>query len=525
MELLGKHIIGAERIGTNSNSFKAVNPANGELLPIDFVEGGIADVDKAAKLAGEAFLSYSSLSNSKRADFLEQIGVEIEALGDVLIERAVLETGLPAARILGERGRTIGQLGLFASVLRAGNYLDARIERADPNRQPLPKPDTRLTSVALGPVAVFGASNFPLAFSVAGGDTASALAAGCPVVVKAHRSHPGVSELVALAIQKAVANCGLHEGVFSMLHGTGRGVGAPLVQHPTIRAVGFTGSLSGGRALYDLATSRAVPIPFYGELASINPVYLLPNKLQSDTEALAQQFVASLTLGVGQFCTNPGLVIAIKSPALDKFTKAASGHMIDVDAGVMLSPGISDSYKQGVADLGLAKSVELISCGRDSEVGSRACAHIFKTSAANFLNNEALSEEVFGPCSLLVECDDFAQMLEVTTQLEGQLTATLHSDDDDQQYAHQLLPLLADRVGRILFNGFPTGVEVGHSMNHGGPYPSSTDARATSVGSAAIKRFIRPVCYQDTPQELLPESLKDSNPLGIWRLVDGQLER
>lgn len=501
-------------------TFHAVDPASGARLEPAFSEAGPDDVAAAAALAAAAFPVFRELSPDRRAAFLEAVATAIEALGDALIERAAQETGLPRARLTGERGRTTGQLRLFAQEVRQGRWLDVRIDPALPERQPLPRPDLRMRQIGLGPVAVFGASNFPLAFSVAGGDTASAWAAGCPVVVKGHPAHPGTSELVGRAIQAAVAACDLPEGVFSLLTGTTHELGSALVADPRIMAVGFTGSRAGGLALARIAAARPVPIPVYAEMSAVNPVFLLPAALEARAEALARGFVGSLTLGAGQFCTNPGLAIGIAGPALDRFIATAGAALAASPAATMLTPAIHGAFAKGVA--GFAERAELLARGAAGQ-GAHACqAALFATDAATFAREPSLAHEVFGASSLVVRCADADELLAVAQGLEGQLTATLQLDADDHPLAWRLLPLLELRAGRVLANGWPTGVEVGHAMVHGGPYPATTDARSTSVGTMAIRRFLRPVCYQDLPDALLPQSLRQANPLGLPRLVDGE---
>ncbi|TBW55702.1 aldehyde dehydrogenase (NADP(+)) [Marinobacter halodurans] len=525
MTILGEMLIGARAVKGTNGPIQAINPATNEALEPVFAGGTEADVGSAAELAWKAFAGYRETAPEVRARFLEACADAIQALGDELIERAVAESGLPRARIEGERGRTMGQLRLFAQVVRAGNYLDARIDPAMPDRQPVPRADLRMRNIALGPVAVFGASNFPLAFSVAGGDTASALAAGCPVIVKAHSAHPGTSELVGRAIQKAVADCGLHEGVFSLLFGAGNGVGQALVAHPRIKAVGFTGSRAGGTALVNIAANRPEPIPVYAEMSSINPVFLMPEAMKARGDAIAEGFVGSLLMGAGQFCTNPGLVFAVEGDDLDRFLEVAGSKLSETGTQTMLTPGIHDAYNRGVDQLEGNSRVREVSRGQGSDQPNQCQAGLFVTTADDFIADESLSAEVFGSSSLVVTCksvDDFARVAE---HLEGQLTATLQLDEGDHQAARNLLPVLETKAGRILCNGYPTGVEVCHSMVHGGPYPATSDSRTTSVGSAAILRFIRPVCYQDLPQALMPDALKDANPLSIRRLVDGQDQR
>ncbi len=518
MTITGELLIGAGTTRTEAG-FHAVDPASGAALEPAFSEAGPQEVAAATALAAAAFPVFQDVELERRAAFLETVADGLEALGDTLIERAARETGLPVARLIGERGRTVGQLRLFAQEVRQGRWLDVRIDPALPERKPLPRPDLRMRQVGLGPVAVFGASNFPLAFSVAGGDTASAWAAGCPVVVKGHPAHPGTSELVGRAIQEAVAACNLPEGVFSLLAGTTHELGSALVADPRIMAVGFTGSRAGGLALTRIAAARPVPIPVYAEMSAINPVFLLPAALEARAEALAQGFVGSLTMGAGQFCTNPGLVIAIAGPALDRFLTAARSILEGAPAATMLTPGIHGAFAKGVA--AFTEQAELLARGTDGQ-GAHTCrAALFATDAQTFAREPGLAHEVFGASSLIVRCADAAEMLALVQGLEGQLTATLQLDDDDHALARRLLPLLEQRAGRILANGWPTGVEVCHAMVHGGPYPATSDARTTSVGTMAIRRFLRPVCYQDLPDALLPESLRDANPLRLPRLVDG----
>ncbi|WNG44754.1 aldehyde dehydrogenase (NADP(+)) [Archangium minus] len=521
--LTGEMFIGAARVRGTAGTFRAHDPARGTWLEPVYGGGAPADVERACTLAWEAFDAFRDTDLETRARLLDTAAQRILDLGDTLIERACAESGLPRGRIEGERGRTVGQLRLFAEVVRGGEWLEARIDSALPQRQPAPRPDLRQRHIAVGPVAVFGASNFPLAFSVAGGDTASALAAGCPVVVKAHNAHPGTSELVGRALRQAVADCGLHEGVFSLLFASGTVVGAALVADPRIKSVGFTGSRRGGIALMQVAAARAEPIPVFAEMSSINPVYLLPAALAARGADIGRKFVASLTLGAGQFCTNPGLVLAVDGPGLESFLEAAATVLRDSPCATMLTPGIHAAYEEGVERLVSHSKVTAIARGVATSGPNQGRAALFATDADSFLNEPVLQEEVFGASSLVVRCKSVEELRSVTERLEGQLTATLQMDDADLPVARQLLPVLERRAGRILVNGFPTGVEVGHAMVHGGPFPATSDPRATSVGSLAIRRFLRPVCYQDMPQALLPEALRDGNPLELWRRVDGQL--
>ena len=522
MNITGEALIGAASVRGTGEAFQAFSPATGENLQPVFHTAGQAEIAKAAALAQAAFDSYRETGNDSRARFLESIAEQIVELGDELILRAMAESGLPRARLEGERGRTVGQLQLFATTLREGSWLDARLDSALPERA-IPRPSIRMRMIALGPVAVFGASNFPLAFSVAGGDTASALAAGCPVIVKAHPAHPGTSELVGRAIQKAVSQCGLHEGVFSLLTGIGNALGTDLVRHPAIQAVGFTGSRQGGLALMAVAAARPQPIPVFAEMSSINPVFLLPQALANRGDAIATGFAASLTLGVGQFCTNPGLVLGIKGKDFEFFAERAAQALSAIPAAVMLTPGIQAAYRRGVDSLARHPKVETLNAGTASTGSCQATPALFVTQAADFLAEHALSGEVFGPSSLLVSCNDAAEMRQVAESLEGQLTATLQMDDEDTGLALSLMPVLERKAGRILVNGFSTGVEVSTAMVHGGPFPATSDSRSTSVGTAAIQRFLRPVSYQNMPQALLPAVLRDGNPLQIWRRKDGQL--
>jgi len=521
MELTGRLLIGKSSIAVSEAVIKAINPVTGKQLEPAYYAGSITEVSQACELAKQATIELRNTSLESRAVFLETIADEIIAIGDALVERAMLETGLPKARIEGERGRTCGQLKLFASVVRAGEWLDLRIDPAMPDRQPLPRPDLRLQNIPLGPVAVFGASNFPLAFSVAGGDTASAFAAGCPVVVKAHSAHPGTSEMVGRAIQSAVIKCGLPEGTFSLLYGAGIELGQALVTDPRIKAVGFTGSRSGGTALMKIAQARSEPIPVYAEMSSINPVFLLPNALKTRASNLAENFIASLNMGAGQFCTNPGLIIALSGQALEEFLISAKKTISNIAPQTMLTAGIHQAYQTGVSTLANASTVKAVGYGVSTDAPNACQSGLFVTTAEEFLNDITLRDEIFGSASLVVKCKDLEQMHLVATQLEGQLTATLQMDDSDLEVAKTLLPILEEKAGRVMANGWPTGVEVCHAMVHGGPFPATSDSRSTSVGSAAINRFLRPVCYQNLPQALLPETLRDINASDLPHLLDG----
>ncbi|MBK35529.1 MAG: aldehyde dehydrogenase (NADP(+)) [Gemmatimonadetes bacterium] len=525
MEPHGKNLIGLSSSGEGSTTFKSYAPATGVEMDPVFHGATAAEVDRAVSLAADAFPIYRKWSGDSRASFLEAIADEIEAIGDRLLERCDAETGLGIPRLTGERGRTTGQLRLFASLVREGSWVDARIDRAIPDREPLPKPDARLMLMPIGPVVVFGASNFPLAFSTAGGDTASALAAGCPVIVKAHRSHAGTGELVGQAIQRAAKRCDAPDGVFSLIHGAGAQVGTALVEHPQIKAVGFTGSLAGGRALFDLASRRPEPIPVYAEMGSLNPVFVLPGAMAEGGPEFAEGLRGSVTLGVGQFCTNPGLVLGIDGEEMDGFIEATESLFEEAPTATMLNPGIRDAYEKGLVTMEGASNVSLVAKSSQSPDAGRteASPHVWVTDVASYLENPSLSHEVFGPTSLIVRCKSKQEMIDVANRLDGHLTSTLHGTEGDLVEHVDLVEVLERKTGRLIFNGFPTGVEVCHSMHHGGPYPATTDARSTSVGTSAIFRFTRLVCYQSFPNSALPEELKNENPLGLWRTIDGEM--
>jgi NADP-dependent aldehyde dehydrogenase len=505
--LTGQFFIGARRV-RSKETFRAVNPRRGATLKPAFSVAGLADVTQACELAAAAFDRYRATAPEARARFLETAADKIAALGSALTERAEAETGLPQARLTGELARTCNQLRLFATELRDERWQGIRIDPAIPDRKPAPRPDLRLRKIPLGPVAVFGASNFPLAFSVAGGDTAAALAAGCPVVVKAHPAHPGTSEMVAGAIVAAVKKCRLPEGVFSMVAGPANELGAALVADPRIKAVGFTGSRRGGLALMQIAAKRPEPIPVYAEMSSINPAVLLPKALKARAEAIAEGFLNSLTMGVGQFCTNPGLVIALEGRDLDRFVAAAREGLASKPAGTMLTGGIHEAYRKGIARMRKETGAELLAEGVAGANPNCGQAFLFTVKASDFLSKPKLSQEIFGPSSLIVRCSDRDELCATLEALEGQLTTTLHMEEGDLPLARKLLPILERRAGRILANGWPTGVEVAHAMVHGGPFPATSDGRSTSVGTLAIERFLRPVCYQDLPTTLLPEVLR-----------------
>ncbi len=497
----GKHLIAGEWIAGEA-TFRS-EPAQGPAH--DFSVGTPTLVDRACTAADEAFWTYGQSTRAARAAFLHAIADEIEARAEAITEIGTSETGLPEARLQGERGRTTGQLRLFAEHILAGDYLDRRHDPALPDRQPLPRPDLKMVQRPIGPVAVFGASNFPLAFSTAGGDTAAALAAGCPVVVKGHSAHPGTGEIVAEAVHAAIARCGMPAGVFSLIQGGKRDVGQALVQHPKIKAVGFTGSLAGGRALFDLCAQRPEPIPFFGELGSVNPMFLLPAALAARGAEIAKGWAGSLTMGAGQFCTNPGIAVLIDGPEADAFIAAATAALEPVGAQTMLTDGIAAAYRAGrdrVAGTRGVQEVLTSMCDRRD-----ATPYLFATTGREWLENEALGEEVFGPLGLIVRVTNAAEMAQIAHSLQGQLTCTLHLDAADTELGRSLMPILERKAGRVLANGFPTGVEVCDAMVHGGPYPASTNFGATSVGTLSIRRFLRPVCYQNMPDALLPGDL------------------
>lgn len=525
MSLHGLNFIGAELRAGHAPA-PATSPLDRSTLEPGFHQASVDDVDTALLAADHAFSTYRVTTGEQRAVFLERIADELVALGDELIVRGHLETGLPQARLLGERGRTVAQLRLFASVAREGSWVDARLDTAQPDRQPVPKPDLRRMLIPIGPVIVFGSSNFPLAFSVAGGDTASALATGNPVIVKAHSGHPGTSELAATAIRRAIDACGLPAGVFSMLHGAGKVIGAALVRHPLARAVGFTGSRAAGRALFDIAAARPEPIPVFAEMSSTNPVFILPGALRERTVPLAEGLRTSVTMGVGQFCTKPGLVFALDGPSFDTFADTLSALIAGVPPSTMLHAGIAEAYHEGLAQATTVSGVTSVatSSAAADPGKTHAEAALARTDVTHYLGHHELTEEVFGPFTLLVSAGQISDLEGVARTLGGQLTATVHGTPDDLAQAGPLLSLLEQKVGRLIVNGFPTGVEVCPSMNHGGPYPATTDVRFTSVGTAALFRFVRPICYQDVPAQHLPDALKDGNPLGISRMKDGARE-
>ncbi|WGV20870.1 aldehyde dehydrogenase (NADP(+)) [Pseudomonas putida] len=520
--MTGSNFIAGQRSAVGSVRLHSLDARTGEALPLAFAQATPEEVDAAAQAAEAAFAEYNAMAPQRRAQFLDAIADQLDALDDTFIATVCRETALPAGRIQGERARTSNQMRLFATVLRRGDFLGARIDRAQPQRQPLPRPDLRQYRTGVGPVAVFGASNFPLAFSTAGGDTAAALAAGCPVVVKAHSGHMATAEQVAEAIERAVLATGMPAGVFNMIYGAG--VGEALVRHPAIQAVGFTGSLKGGRALCELAAARPQPIPVFAEMSSINPVLVLPAALQARGEQVARELAGSVVLGCGQFCTNPGLVIGIAGEAFSTFLTTLGAQLADQPGQTMLNAGTLRSYSQGVQRLHQHPGVRHLAGAE--QAGDQAQAQLFQADVSLLLNGDALlQEEVFGPATVAVAVADEAELRRAVQALHGQLTATLIAEPEDFQRFAALVPVLQRKAGRLLVNGYPTGVEVCDAMVHGGPYPATSDARGTSVGTLAIDRFLRPVCYQDYPDALLPDALKNANPLGLQRLVDGQHSR
>jgi alpha-ketoglutaric semialdehyde dehydrogenase len=517
MNITGHSFLASSRSTESTATFHASNPTTGEQLEPAFYSATPDDLQKAVTLATTAFPQYSTTSPEARAKFLRTIAEKIDAHGDEITPRMMSESGLPEGRCNGERGRTIGQLRMFADLIEEGSWVDARIETAQPDRAPIPKPDLRSMRRPLGPVAVFCASNFPLAFSVAGGDTASALAAGCPVIVRAHSAHPGTAEIVASAIQAAVAECDMPEGTFSMLFDAGIDLGTALVKNPGIKAVGFTGSRNGGRALMDAAAARPEPIPVFAEMSSVNPIFIMPGAMAERAEAIAQGLVGSVTMGVGQFCTCPGLVFA---GASDTFESTLKSGFSEAAPATMLHAGIHKNFTEGLSNLKGQSNVTTLGEGPTSE--NQATPTVLKSTASDFLNNPALQDEVFGPATLIIECESGRDMLAAAASLEGQLTATIHGTEQDLQRAAGLIQILEQKAGRLVINSFPTGVEVNSSMVHGGPYPATSDGASTSVGTGAILRYTRPVSFQGFPDSALPAELQESNPQGITRLVNGK---
>ncbi|MBL0101212.1 MAG: aldehyde dehydrogenase (NADP(+)) [Saprospiraceae bacterium] len=484
----------------------------------------ILEINKIMEHAQEAFLSYQQVSGSKKKEFLYSIAEEIESLGDELLHTASEESHLPFARFVGERGRTCSQLRAFGDLVGEGSWVEAVIDQALPDRQPQPRPDMRKMSISLGPILVFGASNFPLAYSTAGGDTASALAAGCPVVVKGHPSHPRTSRMVSSAIQKAVGKCGLHSGVFQHVEGASFELGKLLTQHPLTAGVGFTGSLTGGRAIFDYAQQREVPIPVFSEMGSTNPVIVMKDALNHRSPEMAKAMAASITIGVGQFCTNPGIILGIKSSVLNHFTSLLAIELSLISSYKMLNEGISENYDSALNKVLQDKGVETIYHAH-AEGELMASPVLARVHADHFIQNPEMHHEIFGPFSVIVVCENKSQLLQVWSMLKGQLTTTLMATDHDLEANKDMVDMARNIAGRIVFNGVPTGVEVTNATVHGGPYPAATDARFTSVGMDAIKRWVRPLCYQDCPDFLLPVELQNANPMGILRKTNGVFSR
>lgn len=523
--ITGKNYIGFSQSAKGTKTYKTFNPQLNIENKHVFVEATSNEINEAAALASEAFKTFRTISGDKKAAFLNAIADEILALDDDLIQTYCSESGLPEGRAKGERGRTVFQLRSFAELVKDGSWVEASIDTAIPNREPIPKPDLRKMYIPLGPVVVFGASNFPLAYSTAGGDTAAALAAGCPVIVKSHPMHAGTGELVASAIIKAAKQTGMPNGVFSNLNSSGIEVGVQLVQHPQVKAVGFTGSIKGGRALFDLASKREEPIPVFAEMGSINPVVILPEALNNRSESLAKTYAGSITLGSGQFCTNPGLLLGIKGKSLTKFIQNLSDEIIKIEPSCMLHPNIIGAYENN-KQKALSQSQISVVADYDTEVKTNYARQTITTvEGKTFLKNPTLHQEVFGPYSLVVQCKNASQLETIILNLEGQLTGTLIGDDDEVSNYPEIVSAMQNRVGRLIFNGVPTGVEVCPSMVHGGPYPASTDSRFTAVGIHSIKRWVRPFSYQDWPNALLPNELKNENPLKIIRLVNNKLTK
>ncbi|WP_426570181.1 aldehyde dehydrogenase (NADP(+)) [Streptomyces canus] len=522
MTLTGNLFIGAAEVAATAGTMKALDPATGELIEPEFAFGGATEVDRAVRLADEAFDTYSHTGLAERAAFLDLIADKLEAVKDELAARTALETGLPAAQFEGEATRSAGVFRKFATVVRQGRFLQATIDPAQPDRQPTPRLDHRLQKIALGPVVIFGASNFPISYSVAGGDTASALAAGAPVIVKAHNAHPGASEIQARVIQEAVAESGLHEGVFSMLRGPGNDIGEALVDHPLVSAVTFTGSEGGGMALYRRAQQRPDPIPVFTEMTSVNPTFVLPAALAARGAEIGGNLVQRAMYNVGQACLKPAILLAVDGPGYEELREAATAEVEKVAARTMLTPGIHDAYTRNVQRLE-GNGATRIGAGPAPLQAWDGQSLLYEVTGDQLLAEPELREEVFGPAVLLVRLTGPDQLLEVARAFRGQLSATMHAEAPDRAAAERLLPILERRTGRIVFNAFSIPQEVSYASTHGGPFPATSDSRFTSVGMGAIERFVRPVTYQGFPDELLPEPLREANPLHLWRLYDGEL--
>lgn len=520
MKITGKSIIGFGRGAESATTFTAFNPKTGEAVEPNFYSASLDELNRAVESANDARIVYGQVSGKDKAEFLRRIADNIEALGDELIERATLETSLPNERFVGERGRTCMQLRMFADLVEKGDWVDARLDTPNPERKPLPKPDVRSMLRPLGTVAVFCASNFPLTYSVAGGDTASALAAGCPVIVNAHFAHPGTAELVGLAVSDAVKSCNLPEGVFSLIFSKGYEIGQALVKHPHVKAVGFTGSRAGGRALMDIAAARPEPIPVYAEMSSVNPIFILPSAMREKGETIVAGLHSSVTNGGGQFCTKPGIVFLPQADETKSFTEKFGELIANSPQHALLTEGIHDNYEK----LSAKRKAEKVAADNDLQ-GFDVNPSMFETTAENFLNDSSLEDEIFGPTTLFVQSNEREELLKIAREMEGQLTATIWGTPADLREYADLIAILETKVGRLIFNGYPTGVEVGAAMVHGGAYPATSDSRTSAVGTRAIDRFCRYVCFQNFPNEALPDELKDGNPLGITRMIDGKLER
>jgi alpha-ketoglutaric semialdehyde dehydrogenase len=520
--ITGKNYIGNLLASTGKVTFKTFNPQKNIENDVVFTEASDAEIEMVVALASEAFKEFRHISGVKKSEFLNQIANEIEALGDELIKTYCLESGLPEGRAIGERGRTVFQLRTFANLVKEGSWVEATIDTADPNRQPIPKVDIRKMLIPIGPVVVFGASNFPLAYSTAGGDTAAAFAAGCPVIVKSHPMHAGTGELVASAIINAAEKTGMPNGVFSNLNSSGIEVGVALVKHPQVKAVGFTGSVGGGRALYNLASQRPEPIPVFAEMGSVNPVIILPEATKNKGTEWAKTYAGSITLSSGQFCTNPGLILGIKGTDLTNFIQKLSEEIVKIEPSCMLHPNIIGAYETKKAAMQKQAGLQTAASFSDEIAPNYGRQAITTVEGATFLQNTALHQEVFGPFSMVVQCENAQQLSAIIANLEGQLTGTILAENEELKNYEKVINTLQNRVGRIIFNGVPTGVEVCAAMVHGGPYPASTDSRFTAVGINSIKRWVRPFSFQSWPNEMLPDELKNENPLGISRIIDGK---
>lgn len=519
----GKNYIGNTLAAEGKVTYTTFNPQLNLKNPWTFYEASEEELERAVQMAASAFETYKEVSGEQKAVFLRTIADQIEALGQELIDTYMKESGLPEGRALGERGRTLGQLRMFANLAEEGSWVEASIDTAIPDRKPVPKPDLRKTLIPIGPIVVFGSSNFPFAYSTAGGDTASALAAGCPVIVKSHPMHAGTGELVASAIIAAVKACGMPDGVFSNLNSSDIQIGQQLVKHPEVKGVGFTGSIAGGTALHKLSMERKEPIPVFAEMGSINPVVILPSALNEAATHWATTYAASITLGTGQFCTNPGLILTLDTDGLDLFLQTLGQEILNKEAGLMLHPDIHRKYEERQKEMTVQEGTEVVSAYQDKTAPNYARQKILTVPGRIFLTNTNLHKEVFGPFSMVVKCSNLEEMKNIIAELEGQLTGTIIGNEGELKTHSALVAQLKERVGRLIFNGVPTGVEVCPSMVHGGPFPATTDSRFTAVGADAIKRWVRPISFQDWPDALLPDSLKNSNPLNILRRINSNL--